>query len=124
MRSHTGSFRGPAAFELCRIGRNPEPDVHSPFLSFLMLAIESQRVIELRVVRLACGGSEGCAEAQSMVMEKINAAAEAMTMLMLGGSSETVIARYREHVAANTTLEIVGHRNAECRCPLFRCGND
>ncbi|MGH1571933.1 hypothetical protein ACRAWG_16095 [Methylobacterium sp. P31] len=67
-----------------------------------MLAIESQRVIEMRLVRLAWGGSEGRAEAQSMVTEKVNAAAEAMTTLMLGGSHEVVIARYREHVAANT----------------------
>lgn len=102
MRSHAGSFHDSAAFDLCRICPDPESDVYNPFLSFLMLAIESQRVIELRLVRLAWGGSEGRAEAQSMVTEKVNAAAEAMTTLMLGGSPETVIARYREHVAANT----------------------
>ncbi|WP_279593842.1 MULTISPECIES: hypothetical protein [unclassified Methylobacterium] len=67
-----------------------------------MLAIESRRVIELRMVRLAWGGREGRAEMQSMVIEKVHAAGEAMTTLMLGGSSETVIARYREHVAFNT----------------------
>ena len=52
--------------------------------------------------RLAWGGREGLAEAQSMVIEKVHAAGEAMTTLMLGGSPDTVIARYREHVAANT----------------------
>ncbi|MGH1587636.1 hypothetical protein ACRBEV_03860 [Methylobacterium phyllosphaerae] len=67
-----------------------------------MLAIESQSVIALRLVRLAGGGSEGLAEAQSMVVEKVDAAAEAMTTLMGGGSPEAVVARYREHVAANT----------------------
>jgi len=76
--------------------------VYNPFFSSLMLAIEAQRVIELRLVRLAWGGSEGLAEAQSMVIEKVHAAGEAMTTLMFGGSPETVIARYREHVAANT----------------------
>jgi hypothetical protein len=76
--------------------------VYNPFFSSMMLAIEAQRVIELRLVRLAWGGSEGLAEAQSMVTEKMQAAGEAMTTLMLGGSPETVIARYREHVAFNT----------------------
>ena len=76
--------------------------MYNPFFSSLMLAIEAQRVIELRLVRLAWGGSEGLAEAQSMVIEKVHAAGEAMTTLMFGGSLETVIARYREHVAANT----------------------
>ncbi|WP_457105967.1 hypothetical protein [Methylobacterium sp. P5_C11] len=76
--------------------------MYNLFLSSLMLAIESQSVIALRLVRLAGGGSEGLAEAQSMVVEKVDAAAEAMATLMRGGSPETVIARYREHVAANT----------------------
>nr|WP_091720230.1 hypothetical protein [Methylobacterium phyllostachyos] len=75
--------------------------MYNPIFSSIMLAIESQRVIELRLVRLAWGGREGRAEMQSMVTEKVHAAAEAMTTLMLGGSPETVIARYREHVARN-----------------------
>jgi hypothetical protein len=76
--------------------------VYNPFLSSFLLAIEAQRVIELRLVRLAWGGREGRAEMQSMVTEKVHAAGEAMTTLMFGGSPETVIARYREHVAFNT----------------------
>ncbi|MCJ2087278.1 hypothetical protein MKK88_14975 [Methylobacterium sp. E-005] len=76
--------------------------MYNPIFSSIMLTIESQRVIELRMVRLAWGGREGRAEMQSMVTEKIHAAGEAMTTLMLGGSPETVIARYREHVAFNT----------------------
>ncbi|SDA12345.1 hypothetical protein SAMN02799622_00703 [Methylobacterium sp. UNC378MF] len=79
-----------------------ESTVYNPFFSSLMLMIESQRVIELRLVRLAWGGPEGVSEARSMVVEKVNAAAEALTTLMFGGSPEAVIARYREHVAANT----------------------
>ena len=73
----------------------------NPFLSSMMLAVEAQRVVELRMVRLAWGGREGWIEAQSMVVEKMQAAGEAMTTLLLGGSPETVIARYREHVVAN-----------------------
>ncbi|MCJ2055115.1 hypothetical protein MKL09_00925 [Methylobacterium sp. J-048] len=76
--------------------------MYNLFFSSLMLAIEAQRVVELRLVRLAWGGSEGLAEAQSMVIEKMQAAGEAMTTLMTGGSPEMVIARYREHVAFNT----------------------
>ena len=76
--------------------------MYNPFFSSMMLAIEAQRVIHLRLVRLAWGGSEGLAEAQSMVIEKMHAAGEAMTTLMMGGTPETVIARYREHVASNT----------------------
>ncbi|MCJ2117051.1 hypothetical protein MKK65_10810 [Methylobacterium sp. J-001] len=75
--------------------------MYNPFLSTFMLAIEARHVIELRMVRLAWGGREGRAEAQSMVVEKMHAAGEAMTTLMLGGSPETVIARYREHFASN-----------------------
>ncbi|SFM92619.1 hypothetical protein [Methylobacterium pseudosasicola] len=76
--------------------------MYNPIFSSILLAIESQRVIELRMVRLAWGGREGLAEAQSMVIEKVHAAGEAMTTLMMGGTPETVIARYREHVAFNT----------------------
>ncbi|MCJ2117275.1 hypothetical protein MKK65_12005 [Methylobacterium sp. J-001] len=76
--------------------------MYNPIFSLILLAIESQRVIELRMVRLAWGGREGRAEMQSMVVEKVHAAGEAMTTLMLGGSPEAVIARYREHVAFNT----------------------
>ncbi|KQP29853.1 hypothetical protein ASF49_14305 [Methylobacterium sp. Leaf104] len=76
--------------------------MYNPFLSTMMLALEAQKVVELRLVRLAWGGREGRDEMQSMVAEKIEAAMEAAGTLMMGGSPETVIARYREHVAANT----------------------
>lgn len=76
--------------------------MYIPFLSSMMLAFEAQKVVELRLVRIAWGGSEAHAEVQSMVAEKIGAAVEAAGTLMLGGSAESVIARYREHVATNT----------------------
>ena len=75
----------------------------NPFFASMLLAIEAQRVIELRLVRLAWGGQEGWAEMNSMVFEKSAAATEAATTLMTGGSHAMVVARYREHVAANTT---------------------
>ncbi|MHB2206636.1 hypothetical protein [Methylobacterium sp. CM6257] len=74
----------------------------TPFFSTMMLAIESQRVIELRLVRIAWGGAEAQAEMQSMVSEKIGAAIEAAGTLVTGGSFEIVVSRYREHVAFNT----------------------
>ncbi|PXW65874.1 hypothetical protein [Methylobacterium sp. B4] len=73
----------------------------NPFFASLLLAIEAQRVIELRLVRLAWGGQEGWSEMNSMVFEKIAAATEATAALLTGVTHEAVVARYREHVAAN-----------------------
>jgi len=75
--------------------------MYNPF-AVALLAIEAQKVVELRLVKLARGGAEGQAEAQQMVSEKVSALIEASGTLMMGGSCETVVARYREHVAANT----------------------
>ncbi|KAB1069951.1 hypothetical protein [Methylobacterium planeticum] len=74
----------------------------NPVFAALMLALEAQTVIELRLVRLAWGGREGRAEMHAMVSEKMWAAFEATGTLMLGGTPDQVIARYREHVAENT----------------------
>ncbi|GJE55135.1 MULTISPECIES: hypothetical protein [Methylobacterium] len=76
--------------------------MYNPFHSAMMLSIEAQKVIELRLVRIAWGGQAGQDEIQSMVAEKISASIEAFGTLMTGGSPETVVERYREHVAANT----------------------
>lgn len=80
---------------------NIEIVVLNPFLSSMMLAVEAQRVIEMRLIRMAWGGAEAQHEAQLMVAEKVDAAIEAAGTLMKGGSIETVVARYREHVAGN-----------------------
>ncbi|MER2264791.1 hypothetical protein [Methylobacterium oxalidis] len=74
-----------------------------PCYSSALLALEAQRVVELRLVKLAWGGLDAQVEAQLMIAEKVSAALEAAGTLLTGGSPETVIARYREHVAANTT---------------------
>jgi hypothetical protein len=75
--------------------------MYNPF-AVALLALEAQKVVELRLVKLAWGGAEGWAEAEQMVSEKVSAVVEASGTLMTGGSCDTVIARYREHVAANT----------------------
>ena len=76
--------------------------MYDPF-AVAMLAYEAQTVVALRLVKLAWGGPGAHAEASQMVSEKISASIEAAGSLMLGGSPDAVIARYREHVAENTT---------------------
>lgn len=73
----------------------------NPAYAAFLLAVEAQRVIELRFVRIAWGGAEAQAEMVSMVGEKVVAAMEAANTLMAGGSHDQVVARYRELVAAN-----------------------
>lgn len=75
--------------------------MYNPF-AIILLAFEAQKVIELRLVKLAWGGAHGRLEAHRMISEKIGAFVEASGTLMSGGSADVVIARYREHVAANT----------------------
>lgn len=72
-----------------------------PFYAAFLLAVEAQRVVELRLVRIAWGGAEAQAEMVSMVGEKIVAAMEAANTLMAGGTHGQVVARYRELVADN-----------------------
>jgi len=62
---------------------------------------EAQRVIALRVMKLAAGGPAARHEAQRMVSEKIIASAEAATTLAVGGSLESVVRRYRTIMRAN-----------------------
>ena len=66
-----------------------------------LLAIESQGVIGLRMMKLAAGGQDAQSEAFQMVNEKVSAAFEAAGTLIVGGSAAVVIDRYREHVGAN-----------------------
>lgn len=74
----------------------------NPFCAAFLLALEAQKVVELRLVRIAWGGAEAQAELVSMVGEKVVAAMEAANTLMAGGTHGQVVARYRELVADNT----------------------
>lgn len=67
----------------------------------VMLGLETQRVIGLRLMKLSRGGSAAKAEALRMITEKASALAEAGMTLARGGSAETVIRRYRKNVRAN-----------------------
>lgn len=74
----------------------------NPFCAVFLLAIEAQKVIELRLVRIAWGGAEAQAEMMSMVGEKVVAAMEASNTLLAGGTYDQVVSRYRQLVADNT----------------------
>jgi len=67
----------------------------------VLLGFETQRVIGLRLAKMAEGGPAAQVEAQRMIMEKSAALAEAATTLATGGSPRTVIRRYRGRVKAN-----------------------
>lgn len=67
----------------------------------MLLAIEAQGVVNLRLAKLAQGGAEGWVEAERMISEKVDAGCEATRTLMGGGHAGTVVGRYREHVQAN-----------------------
>ena len=73
----------------------------SPWLQAAALALESNRVIALRLVKLSAGGLPARAEASLMISEKVDAAWEASATLITGGSSAKMIAQYRKRVAAN-----------------------
>jgi hypothetical protein len=67
----------------------------------VLLGLETQRVIGLRLMKLSRGGRAAELEAVQMVTEKNTALAEAALTLARGGTAETVIRRYRTHVRSN-----------------------
>jgi hypothetical protein len=66
-----------------------------------MLAIESQQVVALRMMKLAAGGSGAHSEAHRMVSEKMTEANNAAMSLMMGASPDSVVHGYRRKVRAN-----------------------
>ena len=67
-----------------------------------MLSLESQRVIGLRLIKLAGGGRNAQAEASRMVTEKITETMAAAMTLMSGGSGQAVVAQVRRRVRSNS----------------------
>jgi hypothetical protein len=72
-----------------------------PWYAGAMLAMESCEVVRLRLAKLADHDEESEREASLMVNEKILAAFEAGASWLAGASPAAIVARYREHVAAN-----------------------
>ena len=71
------------------------------FNSLMMLAVEANGVVALRMMKLMRGGRRARREAKLMVSEKIDAAFEATARLMAGASGDEIFRRYRQHVAVN-----------------------
>ena len=71
------------------------------FTSLMMLAVEANGVVALRMMKLMRGGRRARREAELMVSEKIHAAFAATASLMAGASGDEIVHRYRRHVAAN-----------------------
>jgi len=65
-------------------------------------SLEAQRVMGLRMVKMAKGGSAADVEAKLMVSEKMGAAWEAGAMIAAGGSPMRVLKRYRTIMRENT----------------------
>ena len=68
---------------------------------WIMLGIEANHVVGLRVMKLMFGGKSARREARLMVTEKIHAGLEANARLMAGASPDEVIRTYRRRVSAN-----------------------
>ena len=71
------------------------------FSSLIMLAVEANGVVALRMMKLMRGGRSARREAKLMVSEKMDAAFEAAARLMVGASGDEIVQRYRKRVAAN-----------------------
>jgi hypothetical protein len=67
----------------------------------MMLALESNRVVALRCMKLMQGGRKAQREAELMVREKIVAAMRAGGDLVAGASGDDIVRQYRRRVAAN-----------------------
>jgi hypothetical protein len=72
-----------------------------PWFAGAMLAVESCEVVNLRLAKFAAHDENSEREANLMVSEKIVAAFEAGANWLAGASPASIVARYREHVAAN-----------------------
>ena len=79
----------------------------------LMLGIEAQRVISLRLAAIARGGPTAEAETRLMVTEKMVAVLQAAGMLVQGASTRSVISFYRSRVQENV-------RRLTRKAPLLR----
>ncbi len=70
----------------------------------MMLVLESNNVIDIRLRKMASGGVDAMAESRPMVSEKVGAGLEAGSMLMRGEGLGQIIEFYRKHVAANASV--------------------
>jgi len=76
-------------------------DLFKPWWDVAMLAAEAQQVIWLRFLKLAAGGPQAPREAQRMMTEKVQTAAQVAAGIMMGDAATKVVKRYRKKVRAN-----------------------
>jgi hypothetical protein len=69
--------------------------------SLMMLALEANQVIGLRLMKLMWGGKRARRESHRMINEKIDAAFKAGASIMSGASADEIVRGYRRRVAAN-----------------------
>jgi hypothetical protein len=69
--------------------------------SLMMLALEANHVVGLRLMKLMWGGKRARRESQRMINEKIDAAFKAGASIMSGASADEIVGGYRRRVAAN-----------------------
>lgn len=75
--------------------------MYNPWYDAAVLAMQSSGVMVLRAFKMAAGGREAAEEGHRMVSEKLCANAAAASVLLAGGSLQTVIAGYQAVVDAN-----------------------
>ena len=79
-----------------------------PWYPALMLAVESNNVIDMRVRKVATlPPALAQAEISLMVTEKMAAAVETIMIIISGGTAAAVFSHYRDKVAANA-LRLAG----------------
>ena len=72
-----------------------------PWYQLTMLAIKSQTVVALRLMKLASGGTAAADEVQRMVAEKVSAGTSAAATILSGGGVDKAIRDTRRHVRRN-----------------------
>jgi hypothetical protein len=71
------------------------------WLNLMMLGMESQQAIALRLFKLSKGGARARQETSRMVTEKLKAGMNAGRQMVKGGSPTSVLKAYRSKVRAN-----------------------
>lgn len=66
------------------------------------LSFEAQRVMALRLMKLAMGGKQAHAEANRMVTEKVAASMTAAATLLGGGTGYAVVRQVQRRVRSNS----------------------
>jgi hypothetical protein len=76
-------------------------DLYSLWHQLMMLSLESQAVIGLRMLRVAKGGKPASTEARRMLTEKVAAGTVAAATLLTGGGVVKAVKKTRTRVRRN-----------------------